>query len=112
MHEIAVLETLNTARLSVRRTFIPVPSRDFTASWEPSTASMVPRIRTVGDCCAHAGPSTDIAMSEAVSTRDINDEIFGMAASSLGFSPPKGENNTARQLFHGPLRAEWHRHIG
>ena len=50
----SVLATPNTATLSVMRTFMSVPSRDLIDSIEPSTASMVPRIRTVGGCCAHA----------------------------------------------------------
>jgi hypothetical protein len=87
------LATPNTVTLSVRRTFISLPSRDFTASKKPSTASMVPRIRTVGDCCVHASPGTDITMSAASSTGDIDDEVFGMAASFQGFFPAKGEKH-------------------
>jgi hypothetical protein len=52
-------------------------------------ASMVPRMRTVGGCCAHAGPSIEITMSDAGSTREVNDEVFGMAASSQGIFPAK-----------------------
>ena len=51
-------------------------------------------------------------MSEARSTRDINDEVFGMAASSQGFFPAKGENTTVRKLFHGPRGAGRRLHIG
>jgi hypothetical protein len=44
-------------------------------------------MRTVGAGWADAtDTSTDIAVSEATSTRGINEEIFGMAFSSQGFS--------------------------
>ena len=68
----SVLATANTATLSVMRTFMSVPSRDLIDSMAPSTASMVPRIRTVGGCCAHAAvPSTVTKASEAASRREV-----------------------------------------
>src|SRR5260370_20471960 len=77
-----------------------VPSRDFTVSREPSTASMVPRIRTGGGCCAHAtDPPRDRTASEAASTRG-NKEIFGMAF--LPRHPAQGENTAAERLFLSP----------
>jgi hypothetical protein len=45
----------------------------------PSTLSMVPRIRTVGGCWAHAiDPKTDSAVSDASSEQSTNDGTFGM----------------------------------
>src|SRR5882724_1844127 len=61
------------------RTFMSVPSRDLIISMAPSTASIVPRIRTVGGCCAHAtDPRMDTAVSEATSTRGNSEEILVM----------------------------------
>src|ERR1700686_1855021 len=75
---------------------------------------MVPRMRTVGGSWAHAAdPSTDMTVSEATSTRGINEEIFGMAFSSRGFFAAKGENTITRKLFHAPRGARGHHlHIG
>src|SRR5258708_34673056 len=65
---------------------------------------MVPRMRTVGGCCTHAAkPGMEITMSEAVSTRDINEAVFGMAASSQGFTQPK--EKTPRLGSYSMLRA-------
>src|SRR5271169_893929 len=61
------------------RTFIVSPSRDLIIITEPSTLSMVPRMRTVCGCWAHAAEaSTDKIANEATSARGIRDEIFGM----------------------------------
>src|SRR5436190_10434582 len=94
-----MLATPTTATLSVMRTFISVPSRDFTVSKEPSMASMVPRIRTVGGCCAHpTDPSTNMSASDAMSARGINQDIF-----SITFLPESFceyyENTAGRGLF-------------
>src|SRR6478735_12710955 len=68
----------NTATLSVTRTFMSAPSRDLIDSMGPSTASMVPRIRTVGGCCAHAAvPSRVTKVSEAANRRG-HEEDFSM----------------------------------
>src|SRR5665647_474010 len=102
--------TPTTAALSVMRTFISAPSRAFTVSRDPSTASMVPRTRTVGGCCAHATPATtDIAVSEASSRRGSSEDIFGMVLFSQDFfsqdflsqktSSAKRENTAHRTLF-------------
>src|SRR5665647_1390959 len=93
-----MLATPNTATLSVSRTFMSVPSRDFTVSSEPSTASMVPRMRTVGGCWAHAAdPSTDMTVS-AASARGSNEDILSIAISSPCFVNQK-QNTAARGLF-------------
>src|SRR3981081_4516476 len=103
MSDNSVLATPNTARLSVTRTFMSAPSRDLIIRLAPSTLSMVPRIRTVGGCCAHAeGPSTDMIVSEATSARGSNEEIFGMAL-SLPIFPGKEWNTVAARLFLLPL---------
>src|SRR5206468_11106826 len=61
----AMLATPTTAALSVRRTLTSLPSRDFTVSNVPSTASIVPRTPTVGGCCAETFvPSTDTNTSK------------------------------------------------
>jgi hypothetical protein len=53
----------------------------------PSTLSMVPRIRTVGGCWAHAtDPSTDMKVSDAASRRGLNEAMFDMVLPFLGFS--------------------------
>jgi hypothetical protein len=47
---------------------------------------MLPRMRTVGGCWAHAADaSTAKAVSDAISTRGINEEIFGMASPPQAF---------------------------
>src|ERR1700759_3996355 len=59
-------------------TFTSLPSRVLMLSVGPSTASMVPRMRTGGGCCAHATVvRTDAAATAAV----IQDVSFGMAHS-------------------------------
>src|ERR1700722_3045286 len=76
-----------TTTLSVTRTFMSAPSRDLIISIGPSTLSMVPRMRTVCGCWAHAAdPSADITVSAATSVRGINEEIFGMTFPSQGVS--------------------------
>jgi hypothetical protein len=52
----------------------------------PSTLSMVPRMRTGGDCCAHATEPNIDNVSAAASARGINEEIPGMVFPFLGFS--------------------------
>src|SRR5256885_1727795 len=94
-----MLATPTTATLSVMRTFISVPSRDFTVSKEPSMASMVPRTRTVGGCCAQpADPSTDTSASDAMSARGINQDIFAITFLPEGFGDYY-ENTAAWILF-------------
>src|SRR5882724_12495139 len=79
MSDSSVLTTPNTAALSVMRTFTSSPSRVLMVRSRPSTTSMVPRIRTVGACCAHAtDPNIAMAASAAESVRDIDELIFGM----------------------------------
>src|SRR3954451_14231100 len=77
-----VLTTPNTATSSVTRTFMSEPSRDLMLSIGPSTASMVPRIRTVGAGCAHAAVTTERTVSDATSRRGINEKRFDMALPS------------------------------
>src|SRR4249920_3103750 len=82
MSDNSVLATPNTATLSVMRTFMSVPSRVLIISIGPSTLSMVPRMRTVGGCCAHdAEASTERTANEATNARGIQREIFGMGLS-------------------------------
>jgi hypothetical protein len=48
-------------------------------SMGPSTLSMVPRMRTIAGCCAHAvDPTTSMAASDAMMRRDIDEEILQM----------------------------------
>ncbi len=55
-----------TATLSVKRTFMSLPSRDLTVSTAPSTASMAPRMRTVAGACAEAAVANkDAAASDS-----------------------------------------------
>src|SRR4051812_33359577 len=62
------------------RTFMSVPSRDLIESTGPSTASMVPRIRTVGAGCARASDeNSDAASSEAAKARVVGEAMYGMA---------------------------------
>src|SRR5947209_12313671 len=83
------------------RTFISVPSRDLIASTGPSTASMVPRIRTVGAGCAQAMEANSEAVSsEAAKTRVIGEAIRGMAIPSQGRFADQSRRNTGRaELF-------------
>src|ERR1700759_1292166 len=75
----SVLTTANTATLWVMLTFTSVPSRVLMLSVDPFTASMVPRIRTGGACCAQA---TVVRTETAASAADIQDVSFGMALPS------------------------------
>src|SRR3954468_9337190 len=80
----ALLAMPVTVTLSVTRTFISAPLRDFTVSSGPLTASIAPRIRTVGVGWADAADAKrSIAASEATSARGRNEQILGMAV------PPK-----------------------
>src|ERR1700675_773729 len=93
-----MLATPNTATLSVSRTFMSVPSRDFTVSSGPSTASMVPRMRTGGGRWGGtAEPSTDSSAS-AASARGNNEDILGIAISSP-YSVDQRKNTAAPGLF-------------
>src|SRR5579864_957857 len=75
-----------TAISSVIFTFTSLPSRVLMLSVLPSMPSMVPRMRTVGGCWAHAlTANTDITASEAASARGIHEAIFGMTSSLLMF---------------------------
>src|SRR5215203_5529782 len=76
MSDSEVLTTANTATLSVILTFTSVPSRVLMASVDPSTPSMVPRIRTVGagGCCAHAAVTTVVATA----SETINEANLGI----------------------------------
>src|ERR1700679_77004 len=83
MLESSLLAMPTTTTLSVMRTFMSVPSRDLIESMGPSTASMVPRMRTVGAGWAKAVvPRTDKIASEA-SARGRNEDI-GMDFPSQG----------------------------
>src|SRR5439155_6482592 len=99
-----------------------VPSRDLIDSIGPSTASMVPRIRTVGGCCADAAdPSRVTKVSEAASIRG-HEEDFGMVFLPRYLAPnstqtPHGRCYSRRRFFTFllPLWALWEkeeRHIG
>ena len=79
--DIEVLATPITVTSSVMRTFISAPSRDLTVSTGPSTLSMVPRMRTVGGCCAEAADPNTVTSASEASTRGINEDIFGMVFS-------------------------------
>jgi hypothetical protein len=58
-------------------TFTSLPSRDLMLSVAPSTASMVPRMRTVGGCWA------DAAATKTTANNAVTEAIFRMAI------PPK-----------------------
>src|ERR1700722_16180141 len=94
-----------TATLSVTRTFISAPSRDFTVSTGPSTASMAPRMRTAAGACADAAvANSDAATSEAAKARGNNDETFmivplrilvgGSSSNTPGLRAYSGNNGT------------------
>src|SRR5690349_10452132 len=78
-----------------------VPSRDLIDRTGPSTASMVPRIRTVGvgGCCAQAVAANKVAnVSEAANRRDV----VRMAVSLRESVPASHNANPGREyLFHG-----------
>src|SRR5882672_12448931 len=103
MSDNSVLATPNTATLSVIRTFMSVPSRDLIIRLAPSTLSMVPRIRTVGGCCAHAAvPNTDTIISEAASARGSDEEIFSMALSLTIFFRQRMEHHSGAAIPSSP----------
>src|SRR5581483_389127 len=90
-----MLATPTTVTLSVILTFTSLPSRVLMPSIGPSTASMVPRMRTGGACCAQATVvRTDTAASAAV----IQDVSFDMAL-PLGFLRPTLGNPGERGVF-------------
>src|ERR1700675_4281719 len=62
-----------------------VPSRDLIDSMDPSTASMVPRMRTVGGVCANAA----VATAETMASEAINEANFGMVSSQVILSVRK-----------------------
>src|SRR5215217_1982826 len=98
-----MLVTPTTVALSVMRTLTSLPSRDFTVSNEPSKASIVPRTRTVGGCCADApNASTDMSASEATSARGIIRDSVNIVCFLEGFSA-NNQNTAARALFRGGL---------
>ena len=70
-------------------------------SVEPSTASMVPRMRTGGVCCAQA---TVVRTETAASAAVIQDVNFGMALSPRVFCnqlpQPRGTRGIPRQPGH------------
>src|SRR6202035_3944128 len=97
MLESSLLAMPTTTTLSVMRTFMSVPSRDVIESMGPSTASMVPRMRTVGAGWAKAVvPRTDKIASEA-SARGRNEDI-GMDFPSQGGLRSKTEPRDCRAI--------------
>src|ERR1700759_4129958 len=91
----SVLTTANTATLSVMLTFTSLPSRVLMLKVGPSTASMVPRMRTGGACCAQA---TVVRTDSAASAAVIQDVSFGMAL-PFGFLRPTLGNPGDRGVF-------------
>src|ERR1700688_872366 len=87
--------TANTAALSVILTFTSLPSRVLMLSVGPSTASMVPRMRTVGGCWAHAVDASTAMSASDASARGSNEDSFGMVLSSLGFFDQRQNTATA-----------------
>src|SRR3954466_10323726 len=83
------------------RTFMSVPSRDLIESVGPSTASMVPRMRTVGAGCAAASEvNKDAASSDAAKRRVIGEAVCGMAIPSRGRLADQSRRNTGNaELF-------------
>src|ERR1700689_4925918 len=85
MSDSALLAMPTTTTLSVILTFTSLPSRVLMLSVGPSTASTVPRIRTVGGCWAHAvDASTVMSASDAANPRGASENMFGMVLPSLG----------------------------
>ncbi len=78
MSAIVDLATPITVTSLVTRTFMSVPSRDLTVSTAPSTLSMVPRMRTVGGCWAHAAELNTVTSASEASARGTNEDSFGM----------------------------------
>src|SRR4051794_16253237 len=82
------------------RTFMSVPSRDLIDRTAPSTASMVPRMRTVGvgGCCAHAAAPNSVANANEAASRRV---LFRMAVSLSMSLIQSHQANTGREyLFH------------
>src|ERR1700686_2014946 len=92
--------------LSVIRTFISEPSRDFTVKIQPSRASKPPRMRTDGGCCADvAEASSDTAVSDAATRGGIDQMICdrlncGMACPLQ--KKPNGRSATNQQQTPQP----------
>src|ERR1700734_1109094 len=109
----SVFATPHTATLSVMRTFISSPSRDLMVRSEPSTASMVPRMRTGGGCWAHAtDPSTVMAIIEAI--RRVSKEDIFMGSPYPEFrdnskTPQRGGYSTASVRRRGRVIPALHR---
>src|SRR5512138_1333565 len=88
-----------------------LPSRDLIDSSAPSTASRVPRMRTVCGCCAEADvPSRVTKASEAASIRGDNED-FSMDFSQGELAPnatqtPRGRRYSTRNFLPSPLVAE------
>ena len=91
----ALLAMPITTTLSVMRTFTSVPSRDLIASTAPSTASMVPRMRTDGGCWARAADPRAERIASVASARGNNEDGFGMVLFFLGLSGQRGEHRKA-----------------
>src|ERR1700722_9326390 len=95
------------------RTFIWSPSRDLMVNSEPSTASMVPRMRTGGGCWAHAtDPSTVMAIIEAI--RRVSKEDIFMVSPYPEFrdnskTPQRGGYSTASVRRRGRVIPALHR---
>src|ERR1700761_5680536 len=95
-----------TVILSVMLTFSSVPSRDLTVSVFPSTASMVPRMRTgCGFCASADAVRTSVVASEATSRRGIHDISFdislvpsGLLQQTIGQTP--GANTYSASFDH------------
>src|SRR5258708_5118607 len=95
------------------RTFVSVPSRDLIDSMAPSTASMVPRMRTGGGgCCAQAAvPNRTADISDAASTRGSSEEIVGMVFPPKAVSaahPPQTPEGSSYSLA-ASLISHWRR---
>src|ERR1700688_4165998 len=95
MSDSALLAMPTTTTLSVILTFTSLPSRVLMLSVGPSTASMVPRIRTVGGCWAHAADASTVMSASDASARGSNEDSFGMVLSSLGFFDQRQNTATA-----------------
>src|SRR5215218_5718908 len=80
------------------RTFMSEPSRDLIDSTAPSTASMVPRIRTVGvgGCCAHAAAANRVTKANEAASRRV---LFRMAVSLSMSLIQSHQANTGREYL-------------
>src|SRR5216684_7324709 len=102
MSDSEALVTPVTAILSVMFTFTSLPSRDLMLSVAPSTASMVPRMRTVGGCWA------DAAVTKTTANNAVTDAIFRMAF--LQRAP--GQGTTPRSQRYSTVPTMIAPHIG